>query len=672
MPQEVDYDPFAQTQPVAPPAPVKQSFLPPIPGLNAHGQPLTPAQGNEVDYDPFAAKVSPGEDFARSVPTGLFGGMKGLADQIYRASPIGQAQSMLGQAGQMADLLQGKKPGEQGQPQSPASLMADNLVGNNNPAAHRPQGMAGRFGQALGENLPALAAPGSAPARIANTVLPAVGAQGFEEGARALGADEKWQGRARILGGLLGGGAAALGAKGPTDSMLTRDTQGVTDAQIAQARALMENAPVRLTGAEAVQQVTGGASGLGTRQRVLEGTSVGRELFNPVMSQRPQEVAQAANQVFDQIAPRSQNPSAIGTQAQRAAEGRVTQVRQGINQAAEPHYQALQGQEIPPAQYQTLVQDPAYVAGLQQLRNDPILNGPVAHLPDNDLSVVNEVVKQIDQLGNAANPGVMNPQGNMTLSSRYGDARQAADDLAAQVSPDWRMARDIGAQGRQQLLEPMQAGPLGEVASAPDVQAQARALYPNNPPEGFANESAEALSGLGPVGADVTRQHLAGSFNEATQNLQGGPNQWGGAKFAAQVAGNPEQRAVLAENVGQVAPQAQPDLENLIQALEATGKRQPAGSQTAYNTEELRSLGDAGVAGNVLATGLNPTGTFRRMGEGFKDLSTRLNSRRLSEILLENPEEFERLLLRARSNGGYIGPALGALLSTQGGSDAKK
>lgn len=659
MGQQVDYDPFAgMPTPAKPPVAVQQRELPPMAG--------------EVDYDPFATPVGAGEDFARSIPTGLFGGMQGLANQVYSASPMGQAQSMMGQVGYMADLLQGKKPGEVGQAQAPASLVSETLVGDNNPALHRPQGAAGRAGEAFGETLPSILAPGTAGARAANVLLPALGGQGAYEGARALGADETWSNRAKMFGGLLGGGAAAVTSRGPVEGMLERDIRGVTDQQLAQARALMEASPVRLTGAEAVQQVTGGSSGLGTRQRILEGTPQGREAFNPIMSKRPAEVSQAANAVFDQIAPRSEAPSSIGTGAQGAAEARLTQVRQGINEAAEPHYQAAEGQVIPEAQYQALTQDPAYVAGLNQLRNNPILNRDYANLPDNDLAVVNAVVQQIDQLGNAADPGPMNPQGNMTLASRYGEARTAADEMASAISPDWRLARQTVSEGRQQLLDPMRDGPTGQVASTPDVQAQARALYPNNPPEGFANESAEALSGLGAYGPQLTRQHLAGSFNEASQNLQGGASQYGGAKFAATVAGNPEQRAVLTEGINQTAPQAAGDFDTLLQALEATGRRERPGAQTAYNIEELKSLGDSGVAGNVLKTGLNPTGTFRRMGDAAKTWQSGLNARQLSEILLSDPEAFEQTMLRARRPGRNTGATLGALLAIQGAQDAQK
>lgn len=617
-------------------------------------------------------KSGPVQDFFKNIPGGTLEGMQGLADMVWQASPAAQAQAMLGQSVRIADFLKGKKPGAEQRLPSPVGMATASLVKKDNPITRQPTNVAGRAGRALGQNLPALVAPGSAPARVANTLLPAIGAQGAEEGARALRLDEAWQERAKMLGGLLGGGVAGLGAKGPTDSMLTRDTQGIPDAQIARARALMEASPVRLTGAEALQQVTGGASGLGTRQRVLEGTSVGREMFNPVMAERPAQVSRAVGQTLDTIAPRTQDPAALGSEIQRLGENRLTEVRRGINAAAEPHYAALENQALSAADMAALQQSPAYRAAQGQLRGNPILNEPYANLPDENLGVVNEVTKQLDQLQAQANPGELNPQGNMTLASRFGEARGLVDDLASAASPDWRLARQIGSEGRTQLLEPLQQGPVGDLARTSDVQQQAATLFPSNPPEGFANIAPEAIAALGPRGADLSRQHLSSAFNEASQNLQSGANQYGGAKFAAQVAGNPAQREVLMANIQQAAPESVSDIENLLQALEATGKRQQPGSQTAYNMEELRSLGDAGVTGNILATGLNPTGTFRRMGEGFKDLSTRVNARRLSEILLSDPAEFERLIMRARSERGYTGPSLGALLSIQEDQNAPR
>jgi hypothetical protein len=98
-------------------------------------------------------------------------------------------------------------------------------------------------------------------------------------------------------------------------------------------------------------------------------------------------------------------------------------------------------------------------------------------------------------------------------------------------------------------------------------------------------------------------------FNEATQRLaSGGPNQSGGAKFAAQLRGNTQQNANL-----QAAVEALPNGEatwrgfnSFLDNLEAQQFRQAAGSRTAFKipgVEDLKGGGLANNAAQLVATG---------------------------------------------------------------------
>jgi hypothetical protein len=271
--------------------------------------------------------------------------------------------------------------------------------------------------------------------------------------------------------------------------------------------------------------------------------------------------------------------------------------------------------------------------------------------PDNDLNVINRVVQRLDEMQDAATPSPANPQGSNTLAAQRGKARSLAEAMASEVSDDWRAARDAVAGGRRAYLEPLQRGPLGAISKTPDLRTQTSTIFPAQPLEGGADEAARTLLMLEQqqpgLGASLTRQQLVNSANEATQDLQSGPNPWGGAKWAATQMGNPEQARTLSAGVGAVGGDPG-SLDRLAEVLRATGKRQAPGSLTAYNAKDLEELGKAGVVGEGLRTGLNPPGIFRRLGQGFQDWQTERNAGRLAEAIIAAPADAERILLHAR------------------------
>jgi len=519
------------------------------------------------------------------------------------------------------------------------------------PKYHKPQTTAGEYSRTIGQFAPAALLPGSLATRAANAVVPALTSE--TAGQITKGSDVEPY--ARVAGALLGGaGVAALTRPRPTTRMLASGSRGATDDQIQLAQVLREEARARgvtLTQAEAVQQVSGNATGLGRMQRVLEGTPAGSERLLPVMSRRPEEVRNAVTQFADNIAPPAADPYVLGSQAQEAAGGVMNGVRQEINANARPFYEALAGERMPTAApaYQELLQNPAYQEALGQVRGNPILNAQVGTLPDDSLAVVNEVVKQLGTMADNARPNPASATGNAQMAAAYDAARGSADELASAVSEPWRLSRAMVSSGREAFLEPLQAGPMGAISKTPDVQAQTRALFPSAPPEGAAGATGQAVSMLPPeAGGGLVRQHVMNSMNEATQNLQSGPNQWGGAKLAATIAGNPEQGATLRAGIEAAAPGQADEFDRLTRILEATGKRQAPGSQTAYNTEELRRLGEAGAVGEGVKAIASGPSMFRRFGEGLQDWQTQRNAGQLADALLADPARATEILLEAR------------------------
>jgi len=516
---------------------------------------------------------------------------------------------------------------------------------------YQPQTKAGKYSRTISQFAPAAGAPGGVVRRAANVAIPGAASEAAGQATEGTAMEPF----ARIAAAMAGAGGVALAGRGGSDTrLLSEASRGATDAQIAQARALMQSAEqqgLRLTLPEAIQQVTSGSTGMGRLQRVVEGTRAGNERLAPIMAGRPEQARQAINTVGNAIGGQTSQPSAIGPRAQQAGQGALDDIRGQVNTLARPHYEATAGQLIPEDRFAALVNDPAYARAMQEVLGDPVLGARLQNLPPNDLTVVDAVVKQLDRNSTAAAQTAVNPAGNNQLAAEFSGARSMADDLATAASPDWREARDIGAMGRRSLLQPAEAGPVGQIASSDNVRTQIGALYPPKPLAGGAAETAGAIQALNAqsptVAPALTRQHILSSAAEATQDNLGGPNQWGGAKWAAGVAGNPEQAATL--SAGYRLSGGDPaSLDSLTEALRATGWRERPGSLTAYNARDIEELGKAGMAGEVMRTGLNPPGVFRRLGQGFQDWQTERNAGRLAEAIIASPAEAERILLRAR------------------------
>lgn len=602
------------------------------------------------------------QDVAQSFPTGVVEGLTGLAGMP------GTVQQMMG--GEVGQMLPGfgfvTPSGEQ------MNQMIRQGLGRD---YYQPQTVAGEYSRTLGEFLPGALAPGSALARGASVAVPAFTSETAGQIARGMSGgqrDTSAENMARLGGGLVGGfGVGGLGAvRGGANISLGNAAEGVTPQNLQMAAALRRDAQamgIDLTNAEAIQQVTGGGSGLTRLQRVVEGQT---PRMAPMFANRPAQVQGAIEARLNQIAPNVE-PGQLAGQAQGAAENVLNTMRRRVNESAEPLYAQLPGQTLDPADLAQLQANPSYSAASQQLMGNPELAALVTGGPE-DLSTVNRVVQQLDTMGENARPGVMNPGGNYTLAAQREQAAALARQLASATSPEFAAARQTVATGRQAFVDPLRRGPIGTIAGQSDVQpnlvAQTEALFPAMPFEGTAEETARALSLMGEidptVGGPLVRQHLARQAMEAQQNLATGANQFGGANFAARAFGNPEQRRTVMEALDVVnrpdpnlafpplsanaAPARGSDpMERLVEVLQATGQRQRAGSETAFNTEAIQNLRGGNLASGAVKSVTNPLGIPGRIGQGVDDFLARRNAETLADLLMANSEDFNARLTRA-------------------------
>lgn len=575
------------------------------------------------------------EDMAKSLPTGVVEGITGavgLPGSL--AQMVGAGPQLFGPSGEQ--LNEGIRQG----------------LGRD---YYQPQTVPGEYARTVGEFLPGAFTPGGVGTKIASALVPALTSETAGQGARMLNGGQEGsmgEGIARMAGGFAGGlgvgGVTAI--RGGADNVLNSAARGVTPEQLAMAAALRARSPVPLTNAEALQQVTGGGTGLGRVQRVVEGAT---SRLAPTMAERPNAVNAAIANVLDQISPSVPGPQVAG-QAQEAAGGVLNTMRQRVNESADPFYGRLPGQTLAPDDLATLQANPSYRLASDQLMGDPELAALVSGGPE-DLSTVNRVIQQLDTMEGQARPGVMNPTGNNTLASQREQAASLARQLAGDASPDFATARQTVATGREAFVEPLRRGPIGAIAGQSEVQpnlaGQTQALFPSQPFEGQAAETTQALRLMNEVDPNVAgplvRQHLARSAAEANQSNVGGANAFGGAKFAAQTFGNPIQNETIMGAVDTAAPMASRDLRDLVEALQATGQREAGGSNTSFNNELIGQMRGGNAANAAAQSITNPMGIPGRIAGSIDDWTARRNADALADLLLANSDEFSARLTRA-------------------------
>jgi hypothetical protein len=480
--------------------------------------------------------------------------------------------------------------------------------------SYKPQTTAGRYARTVGEFVPgAMLGPGGVVRNAVNfAVVPGLASEAAGQATEGTAA-EPW---ARAGAAVATGGAAALLNRPSTPERAIRNQMPTTVNRevIDRAEALMADARQRginLTWAEALEQVAPG-TGLTNMQRTLEATPGSRERMGQFFADRPNQVERAARNEFDAISPANPQPSTIGPAVGREAENAVNDVRGVINRASEPFYTAAERHLLTPQEMAQVRALPGFEEARAAVRNDPQLNRYVAGLPDESVGFLNEVKKQLDQMGQNARAPV-NAQQNMQRAAGYELDAGAVRDAGTHRSPEYALALETQRELRQQYLEPLLQGPLGKMAERDITTRRAiEAVFPKEPLAGSAQEvetAVRALAHRNPrAAADLVAAHAEGVFNTAAKNLQGGANQMGGANFVKQIAGNAQQRDNLEAAVRALpnGDQTWAGFNRFLEIAQATGTRQNIGSKTAYNATELKDMSSGGLVGNAVKTGASP------------------------------------------------------------------
>lgn len=478
---------------------------------------------------------------------------------------------------------------------------------------YKPQTTPGHYAETVGEFLPAAAAgPGGIARKVGmQAVIPGIASEAAGQATAGTPLEPYARAGAGIAAGL--GGAALSRPAGSAQAIRSQLPDGITQATVDDARSLMLTAKAKgidLTWPEALSQVAGKPV-LSDTQRILESAPSSRSRMQDFYSERPRQVDQAALNEFDQIAPGTRNPSQIGPQVGEAARDQIGDVRKAINSASEPYYKRAEAALFSPQEFAIVQTIPGYKESLEAVRKAPDA-WRIAHLPDNSVGVLDKVKQHFDQ--QAKNAGSkFNPQQNQSVQASHEMSASATKQMGIAKSADYEIALGIQQQARERYLEPLLQGPLGRLAKK-DVTTQKAidALFPTSPLPNSHNEIGDAVAALAKknpgAATQLVRAHMESVFNDATKNLQGGPNQFGASNFAKALVGNIQQRANL-----QAAVEALPNgrqlwqgVDNFLEAAEATGTRQAKGSLTAFNAQELRAMGGSNLVGEAVKIGLSP------------------------------------------------------------------
>lgn len=507
---------------------------------------------------------------------------------------------------------------------------------------YKPQTRPGEYAETVGEFAPGAVMLGGNP--ISNVVkfaaIPGIASEAADSYAKGT----KLEPYARPAAAIAAGAGASALMRPSTAERIIRGylPDYINKDHIDRAEKLVSYAAqrgVNLTWPEALSRVTGQPV-LTDMQRIIESSPTSRTGLQTFMGARPRQIDVAARDAFDRIAPRSPQPSQLGPELSAGAGETLDATRRGINGAAKPFYDKAANTTLTQNEMRKVLAIPGFAAAREAVRNDPQLNRYVSHLPDNSVGFLNEVKKYFNQQGkNAAAPFQQNASAQR--ASGFDMDADAVKRIAANASTDYSTALAVESVGREKFLTPLLNGPLGRIADEPKTRAVIDALFPANPlagSEGEITKAVGALSRTRPAAAQMlVRTYLESAFDNITRNLQAGPNQFGGASFAAAVAGNPQQRMNLKAALDSLPGGAgkYEGFEKFLTVLEATGTRMRVGSQTAFNGPELAMLKTGTPVVEIAKKGLSPSRWWSFADEKIGHWQIGRNLDELSAIIVD-------------------------------------
>ena len=542
----------------------------------------------------------------------------------------------------------------QNEPNTPALNVADFAIQAAPAVARGDIGSIPSFLKATGKNL-----------------LPATVGGSAVELAKSSGIDNPFA-QFAIGAGTMGATQAPFAIRHTAADVANQATRNVTPQQMKMADDLVRESyrlGSPITGAEALAKTTG-ASPLTAVQRVVENLPQSSETMASFMGKRPQANEQMIANALRNISP-NQPTSATPVSLQQAGQQVVRGAEQGVTKSVEPFYQQGVNQMQNVQAGKVLPVMPTEVAALQR---NPAIDDAINHvikdkysgatgLPATSPQVLDAAKKYLDAQYTKFTDPLAGSLDKTKAANAWGGSRELDSYLSSKSSAYAQGSKNYEVAQKTQI-QPMKAGPVGQIAEG---KVGAETLMPNKPVSLYPADikrTVELLRRKDPSSVpDWTRQQLEGIFNETGQNLQNGPNQFGGAKFASTIQGNKQQKANLQTLIQESAGmQAYQGFERVLNNLEAQGTRQGAGSATSFNNQFQKELSEGGpLAAAKLVFKPSEVATKYeewQLGKNANKLADMLTNpdsiKQLQDLARTKPNTAKERLLVNSLMGGYV------------------
>jgi hypothetical protein len=476
-------------------------------------------------------------------------------------------------------------------------------------------------------------------------------------------------------GAMTAAGVPIGGVRSTPADIVNRNLKGVTPEQMRMADLLQKDSTrmgMPLTGPEAIAQVSG-QRGLTSTQRFLEQAEPSQGTMNQFMAGRPAGVEQGFGNVMQSVSPRAPT-SATPFNLQQAGKNVIRGAEKNLTASVDPFYkqgmtemQTLQtGKPLPvlPSEVAALKSNkelgPAIQDAITKVTQDSYYK--VKGLPESDPRVLNAAKIYLDTQYKNFSKTMSDSEDAIKAGTAWGASRQL-DSYLSSKSPTYAQGSRNFEIAQKTQFDPMQRSPVGQIAEGKvgrDVLMPPApvSLYPAD-----IKRTADLLRRKDPAALpDWTRQNLEGIFNETTQKLSTGDNQFGGAKFAATIAGNKQQRDNLRTLVTETGGmQAWQGFEKFLDVAEAQGQRMTANSATSFNEMIKNELG-TGIASKTL-TMFKPQNIVNwaenlQLGRNANMLAKMLTDpdsvAKLQELARTGPRSAKAQTLVNSIAGGYI------------------
>jgi hypothetical protein len=466
-------------------------------------------------------------------------------------------------------------------------------------------------------------------------------------------------------------GVPVGGVRSTPADIVNRNLKGVTPEQMRLADLLQKDSArigMPITGAEAIAQVSG-QRGLTTTQRFLEQAEPSQGTMNQFMAGRPAGVQQGFGNVMQNVSPNAPT-SSTPANLQQAGKDVIRGAERNLTASVDPFYkqgmtemQSLQaGKPLPvlPNEVAALQKNDAIADAINHVTTNAYTG--VKGLPPTNPRVLDAAKQYLDAQYTRFTDPLAGSLDKRKAGIAFGGSREL-DTYLSSKSPTYAQGSRNFEVAQKTQFDPMRQGPVGQIAEGAvgrDVLMPPApiALYPAD-----IKRTAELLRRKDPAALpDWTRQNLEGIFNETTQKLATGENQFGGAKFASTIAGNKAQRDNLRTLVTETGGmQAWQGFERFLDVAEAQGQRLPANSATSFNEMIKNELG-SGIASKTL-TMFKPSNIVNwaeniQLGRNADTLAKMLTDpdsvAKLQELARTGPKSAKAQTLVNSIAGGYI------------------